>query len=152
MKAIFAGLLLTLGVMSAAQARQSAPVIDWIDIPVATASGKPVKAEQVREAIIAAGNGLTWEVHSNPNGKGLVATVLVRNKHTAVVNIPYDATKYSILYSSSINLNYEVSNLDVYRQMAPNDKSPDGIRVIHPNYNSWVNNLRMAIQRELNKL
>ncbi|MBQ7617352.1 MAG: hypothetical protein IJS50_00615 [Desulfovibrio sp.] len=62
------------------------------------------------------------------------AKLIVRAKHTIVVSIPYTATSYSINYKNSINMEYNVNNL--------------GVEVIHPNYNNWVNHLRLAINKK----
>ena len=57
----------------------------------------------------------------------VVATIYVRS-HMAKVDIIYDAAAYSIRYNDSENLGYK-----------------DG--KIHRNYNKWVLNLNMDIQR-----
>ena len=54
-----------------------------------------------------------------------------------VVEIPYSTTQYSLIYKSSINMNYEVL---------------EGVPVIHPNYNKWVQTFSTAIRLELMKL
>ncbi len=59
----------------------------------------------------------------------LEATIYVRS-HMGKVDIMYDAAAYAIRYNSSENLGYK------------NGK-------IHRNYNKWVNNLNMDIQRAL---
>lgn len=61
----------------------------------------------------------------------IVATLHLR-EHEAVVDIIYDTQSYSILYKSSQNLQYNETN-----------------RTIHKNYNSWIRNLNVSIQREL---
>jgi len=48
-------------------------------------------------------------------------------EHTAIVDIPYSAKSYSILYKSSVNLT---------------EKSGQ----IHKNYNGWVQNLDQRIR------
>ena len=63
------------------------------------------------------------------NGFPLVGTLILRT-HTAVVEIPYSATSYSIRYRSSIDLNEAGGK-------------------IHKNYNSWVQNLTHGINGQL---
>ncbi len=95
---------------------------------VISAAGKPLSADQVREAIIRAGVGLGWIVKEAGPGK-LVGTLVLRT-HTAVVDIAYSTTNYSITYKSSIDL-----------------KESGG--KIHPNYNGWILNLTRAINAQL---
>ena len=64
-----------------------------------------------------------------PQAPGLVRGTLNLRTHQAVVDIPYDTQRFSIRYVSSSNLDY------------------DG-RVIHRNYNSWVQNLQNAIMAQ----
>ena len=55
----------------------------------------------------------------------------MRGKHTAIVEIPYSASGFSIKYRDSVNLNYR--------------KDDNGVEMIHPNYNRWVEKLRREI-------
>jgi hypothetical protein len=59
----------------------------------------------------------------------LVGTLMLRS-HTAVVEIPYSATSFSIKYRSSINLDQSGGN-------------------IHKNYNGWIQNLYKGINTQL---
>src|SRR5436853_88263 len=81
-------------------------------------------APQVRQAIVTAGTALGWKIADAGPGK-LQGTLSLRT-HTAVVEIPYSATKYSILYKSSEGLG-------------------ESGGTIHGNYNGWVQNLDRAI-------
>lgn len=63
-------------------------------------------------------------------GSGHIEARLYIRSHTAVVDIVFDESKYSITYKDSKNLNYR-----------------DG--KIHRNYNRWVANLSQALQRSL---
>ena len=65
-----------------------------------------------------------------PEKPGLIVGTLNLRTHTAVVDIPYTTTSYSILYKSSVNLKQEGNT-------------------IHSNYNGWVQNLDQAIKRQL---
>lgn len=90
-----------------------------------------VSKEDVRKAIIRAGSALGWQIQENgPNA--LVGTLKLR-EHIAVVDIPYSAKQYSIVYKSSTNLNYDGAT-------------------IHSNYNGWIQNLQKGINSQLNTL
>ncbi len=117
-------------------AREPVPVIDLPNNAVATNSGKTVTAEQVKQAILTAAASKGWTVAQQPD-RQLVATILVRNKHTVVVDIAYSAESYSIVYKDSINMKFGVV---------------DGSKVIHPYYNRWTQALKEAIRIELLKL
>lgn len=73
---------------------------------------------------------LNWQPKKLDNNT-IQARIVVRNKHTVIVNIPYTNNSYSIEYSSSINM----------------DEKPDG--KIHRNYNNWVKNLSDKINIKL---
>lgn len=106
----------------------TAPIKNVDHEAITTAPNKTLRAEQVRSAIMRAGAALGWVIKDNgPNA--LVGTLNLR-KHTAVVDIPYSATSYSITYRSSINLNEK-----------------DG--KIHKNYNGWIQNLSNGIDVQL---
>ena len=98
------------------------PIQNITDAPIA--STKPLTAAQVKQAITVAGVGLGWQIAEDGPGK-LKGTLNLR-KHTAIVEIPYSAKKYSIIYQSSVNLD---------------EKNGE----IHRNYNSWVRNFEKAI-------
>jgi len=98
---------------------------------VSAGSGKAPTLQQVRGAIIAAGGSLGWQM-KDEGPSMLVGTLMLRN-HTAVVDIPYSTTSYSIKYHSSVNLN-------------------EGGGKIHKNYNGWIQNLTQAINRQLASL
>src|SRR6476660_7965502 len=95
----------------------SAPIANVNDAPVTASSGKALSLEQVRGAIVRAGGALGWRMADEGPNK-LIGTLQVRT-HTAVVEIPYSATSYSIKYRSSVNLEERGGN-------------------IHKNYNGWI--------------
>jgi hypothetical protein len=104
------------------------PIMNVDNAAVPTASGKPLTKEQVRSAIIRAGGALGWQMKDEGPDK-LVGTLVLRT-HTAVVEIPYSTTNYSIKYRSSIDLNESGGN-------------------IHKNYNGWIQNLNRGINTQL---
>jgi hypothetical protein len=143
---------------SAAYAREPVPVVNHIDVPVMTGSGKPVTADQVRDAIIKGGEKKDWAVTRSPNSELLSAKIVVRNKHTVVVSISYSAERFSIKYQDSINMNFKLADgpampsVGYAQYMNAPPSTPAGTPLIHPGYNSWVNYLLMSIQEELKVL
>ncbi len=117
-------------------ARHSVPIVNYNNVAVATSRDQALAADQVKQAILAAATTKGWSIAYQPDGK-LLATLNVRNKHTIVVEIAYTANSYSLTYKDSTNMNYAVV---------------DSERVIHPNYNKWVQDLSAAIRGELLKL
>jgi hypothetical protein len=92
-------ILLTLSLIGC----RTAPVYNVDEAPV-NASGK-VTLDDVKKAIIAAGVGLGWQMKAVEPGH-IVASLFIR-KHSAVVDIPYTASSYSIQYKDSTELNYD---------------------------------------------
>ncbi|MCU7844746.1 MAG: hypothetical protein KZQ93_12990 [Candidatus Thiodiazotropha sp. (ex Monitilora ramsayi)] len=120
--AFVAMIALTMGLIGC----RTAPVYNVEEAPV-NASSK-VSAENVKKAIMSAGAGLGWQMKEVKPGQ-IVGSIFLR-KHSAVVDIPYSATKYSIIYKDSTELKYDGS-------------------MIHSNYNGWIQNLDRAIQARL---
>lgn len=112
------------GVSSASWGGQ--PIQDVNDAPIVSAS--PMSVEKVKFSIMAAGTSLGWKMADV--GPGRIQGTLNLRTHTAIVDIPYSATKYSIVYKSSVNLDEKNGQ-------------------IHRNYNSWVQNLSKKIAVEL---
>ena len=103
------------------------------DFPTAGAH-KNITENQMHDAIVKACADHSWRV-SEPSPNTIEATIVVRNKHTVVVSIPYTATHYNINYKSSINMEYKTKS--------------DGSSSIHPNYNNWVSRLDKAIRQNV---
>lgn len=87
-----------------------------------------VTTEQVKEAIVTAGQGRDW-IMSEAGPGVLNATQNVR-KHSVTVRINYSEKEYTISYVNSVNL------------LASGGE-------IHRAYNHWVNNLDKDIQKRL---
>ena len=98
------------------------------NVDQAAVPSKTMTSDQVRLAIIRAGDGLGWKMKDDGPGK-MIGTLVLR-KHVAVVDIPYTATSYSIKYRSSVELDEK-----------------DG--KIHKNYNGWIQNLTRNITAQL---
>lgn len=89
--------------------------------------------DNVTRAIIRAGGSLGWQMKKVKDGE-IIGTLYLRD-HMAQVKIPYSTKDYSILYLKSSNLNYDEEK-----------------KIIHSNYNGWIQNLNRAIQTQLSTL
>jgi hypothetical protein len=134
-----------------AHARTPVPIINYENIAIATSSGKALQAEQVKQAITLAATSKNWTVNVSADGS-ILATLVVRNKHTVVVKIDYDTSKYSINYNDSKNMKYGIIDVQPTITSSNTDQSHNGQGEIHPFYNKWVQELKDAIQAELLKL
>ena len=134
-----------------AEARTPVPIINYENIAIATNSGKSIQVDQVKQAISMAATSKGWRVAYSPDGS-LLATLVVRNKHTVVVKIAYDVNKYSINYNDSNNMKYGIINVQQTMASSNTDQSHNGQGEIHPFYNKWVLELKDAIRIELLKL
>ncbi len=105
---------------------------------------KVLTAEEVQKGIREAAAKLGWRVEPGEPGH-IIATLQVR-QHTAVVDIAYSQTSYSIVYKDSTNLDYGVQTTSGIEQgkIVTSKRS-----VIHANYNKWVQQLNDAIFRRL---
>ncbi|MCU7853073.1 MAG: hypothetical protein KZQ80_12775 [Candidatus Thiodiazotropha sp. (ex Monitilora ramsayi)] len=120
--AFIAVIVLTIGLIGC----RTAPVYNVTDAPV-NASSK-ISATDVKKAIMSAGAGLGWQMKEVKPGH-IVGSLFLR-KHSAVVDIPFTTSGYSIQYKDSTELGYDGSN-------------------IHGNYNGWIQNLDRSIQARL---
>jgi len=107
---------------------RTAPIYNVKDAPVSVPAGQQATMASVEQAILRAGNGLGWQMKVEK--PGLIVGTLNLRTHTVVVDIPFTASSYSILYRSSVNLNQQGDS-------------------IHANYNGWVQNLDQAIRNQL---
>ncbi len=87
-----------------------------------------VTSEQVKEAIINAGQGRDWIMSAA--GPGVINATQNVRKHSVTIRINYSEKEYAIHYVNSVNL-----------------LAADG--EIHRAYNHWVNNLDKDIQKKL---
>ncbi|MDA0123136.1 hypothetical protein OH459_11120 [Vibrio sp. MM46] len=118
---LFISVLLTLLLVGCGRVQ---PVLNVEDTPVAY----DLQNKQVKSAIVQSATNRGWTIEETSPGV-LIAKINVRS-HFAEVKIPYSNKYYSIIYLNSVNL-----------------KASDG--KIHRNYNRWVNNLNVDIQRAL---
>lgn len=127
---VVASVLMTSCLLAVPSKVQAAPLVNPqpIQVPCETS------LKDVKKGIWLALIGRTW----NPvdKGEGLIeATVVVRGKHTLVVDIKYDTKSVAIRYKDSDNLSYHVSN--------------DGKATIHRNANSWMENIAKDTRNQL---
>lgn len=128
MRPVFFSLLI---LMATGVSHAGSPIQNMIDVPVPIrADGSGYAIDEVRTAIIKGCQARRWTAEIA--GDGLIrARLNVRNKHFAVVEIPYSASSYSIIYVSSENLDYKPKR-----------------ETIHRNYNKWVLNLSATINSQ----
>jgi hypothetical protein len=105
------------------------PMVDRAPIAVPEGTTPEVEAKAIRRALA----GRTWQVKAEQPGR-IDATILVRNKHTANIEIDYDPAQIAIKYVSSTNLDYQVI---------------DGTPMIHRFYPRWINYLMDDISKNL---
>src|SRR2546423_443049 len=102
MRKILRVLLLATLALTALQARahrEGVPIIDHENVSVVTSSGRTPTAADVAQAIRQAAASAHWEVADSGPGR-LVATLVVRGKHTVSTEIRYTAQAYSVKYQS----------------------------------------------------
>jgi hypothetical protein len=125
-------LIVSVFLATAVQAREAVPIINYENQLVA----KPLTIEQVKQAIVTAAATNSWTITKGPTENSVTATLVVRNKHTVIVNITYSKESFSVVYAGSINMKYQ-----------PNA----GTGVIHPFYNKWSRDLVDTIQANLER-
>lgn len=96
--------------------------------------GRDLTLAQAETAITRGGNTLGWRTQK-VGTKHMKATINVRGKHTAIVDITYDNDSFVIMRNQTENLRYDAKT-----------------GKIHKNYNSWVQNLENAIVLEASQM
>ena len=124
----------TLSVFALTLFGASAHAAKLVDPPSAE-WGCELSNERVLQGITAGLIGRGWVLSSNDKNGNLVAQVIVRGKHTLVVDITYTTTSFDIDYKSSDNLKYKVKS--------------DGVAYIHRNANSWMDNIQTDFSAQL---
>ena len=117
---------------TAVAARSAVPIVEHENLAATTGGGQPASAEQIRRAFMAGGARRNWTFTEEGPNK-LVGRLNVRT-HQISVDIPISDGKFSVLYKDSVNMKYGTE---------------DGKKVIHPQYNNWVNNLLGDMRAEL---
>ena len=127
--------MLLVAAVAIAGCRMGVPVYNATDVaysPIAASSS--LGRSDYKNAIIRAGTQRGWTFQDAGPGH-LVGDLAVRGKHFATVDIFYDTDSFTINYRDSRNLEYDPAT-----------------RQIHPNYNSWVQNLQQDIQAEVTRM
>jgi len=127
-------LVLSLALPLAACRVRQARITNFVDMPVYGAQHNSLAQAQVRKVILDACAKRDWVAREIAPGL-ISATIDVRNKHMAQVEIAYSGTSYSIIYKNSSNLKYDAST-----------------NTINRSYNTWVTNLRQDIDVGLAKI
>ena len=126
--------LAVVGVVGSTSIAHSANLKD----PEPSLWGCDLSPEQVLQGIRAGLVGRGWIVTEDDGQGNLVAQILVRAKHTLIVDIVYNDQSFDINYKDSDNLDYRIRR--------------NGTVNIHRNANSWMNNIRMDITAQLSAL
>ncbi len=100
----------------------------------ASTSYKALSLGDYERAIIRAGAERGWVFNRIRPGH-LEASITVRGKHYALVDVYYDTVEFSLIHKASRNLNYDPVQ-----------------GVIHPNYNNWIRNLEEDIRAEVQRM
>ena len=104
-------------------------VMNFVQEPIpASIDGKPYSLEQVQKAILKACRNKGWSAAVEAPGR-IVASITIRSRHRAKVEIPFTESLYSIRYLESMGLNYRNG-------------------YIHSRYNHWVASLDAEIKKE----
>ena len=123
----WAAMVASVLVLLAVGCRGSVPVYNVTDAPVVASKPNP-SLDEVGKAIQRAGIALGWQMKETKPGH-IIATLQISG-HVAVVDVNYSVKSYSIRYKDSTELDYNGGN-------------------IHPNYNSWIQNLDKGIRAQL---
>jgi hypothetical protein len=110
-------------------------LVEWKDVAAVTSSGKPASAEDIKKAFMVGGAHRGW-VFSD-SGPGKMTGKLVVRTHTLVMDLKYEAGKYTLSYLDSVNLDY---------------KDDAGKKTIHKAYVNWNTNLMNDARAELLRL
>ena len=143
-------ILTTLAMLGCSSVNGPDPVamVQYDNVPIVTKSGKNLSLREVRQVITDSAIEAGWKVVDSQTGP-VVGTYEYKNKHFATVKIDYTPQSFSIVYESSKNLKYRIS--DQYESYEPVQigaakRYPKGTPLIHGVYNNWVKTLKDKIQ------
>ncbi len=131
---VFLSVMFLLTFASAACSRHTVPLVNYENLAIPSRSVKTLSLEDINKALTVAAAEKNWKLSNAGPGKA-TATLIVRGKHTILVDIAYTTTELSLKYKDSINMHY---HSDI-----------NGNITIHPNYNKWVGDFIEAINKEL---
>ena len=110
-------------------AKQMPLVLNIEQEPIpASLDSKSYTPEIVQRAILSACRKKGWSANVVEQGK-IVASITIRTRHRAKIEVSYTATHYSIRYIESSGLSYRNGH-------------------IHSNYNHWIAKLDAEIKKE----
>lgn len=127
--------IVALAAMAFAQAAGAAVTIENIEDRRHNAPADS-SLEDIERSIISAASERDWFVTGRTEGR-LLLSIVVRQKHEAIVAVEFDKETFSILYVDSVNLDYDpkdkvmVGGAHKKRRVIPGPR-------IHRNYNRWV--------------
>ena len=128
-------LLTVVFMLISAPSSAASPIQNMIDVPVPIRTdGSQYSIDEVRAAIIQGCQTRRWTAEI-AGEEAIRAKLNIKNKHLAVVEIPYSESTYSIIYTSSTNLDYSAAR-----------------QSIHRNYNKWILQLSTEINRQFQTL
>jgi hypothetical protein len=108
------------------------PIENLVDLPVPIRpDGSLYTLDEVRAGIIRGSQTRLWSAEIAEENV-IRAKLNVKNKHFAVVEIPFSESAYSIIYVSSENLDYNPTR-----------------ETIHRNYAKWIYRLSTSINDQL---
>lgn len=125
-------------------------MVQYDNVAIVTGSGKSLSLQEVRKVITDSAIEAGWKV-TDGQVRPVVATYEYKNKHFATVKIEYTQRNFSIVYESSKNLKYRIS--EQYESYEPAQtgaapRYPKGTPLIHAIYNNWVKMLEEKIQSD----
>lgn len=143
---------LCLALAGPAAARSSVPIVNHPQVSWAQPAGEALSLAQIRDRIIQACQERGWRAEPGSAPDTLLATLVVRNKHTIRVNIAYRADAFDITYAGSDNMNYVVKEPSPWAVSQEPGSQPEArTELIHPNYNRWVGLLIGTLRARLER-
>ncbi len=113
--------------------RRSVPIVNYDNVPIVVRSNKTPSLEDINKAVAVAATIKHWTL-SNATPGHATASLVVRDKHTVVVDIVYTEKALSMRYKDSTNMHYQ---------------NRDGDEYIHRKYNKWTSAFLDAINKEI---
>jgi hypothetical protein len=89
--------------------------------------------DTLQQAIKSGAAAQGWKITNQTDGR-MELLRIVRDEHTMIIEVTYDPTGYRVRYLQSTNLMYDEQGA-----------KGRNLRVIHGNYNEWINDLVLAI-------
>ncbi|HRE19003.1 MAG TPA: hypothetical protein PLW86_18360 [Rhodocyclaceae bacterium] len=132
MRNLFAVCFALMFSLSAEASRDPVPMSNFENVSLEAPSGKALGMSDIRTAIVRAASKQAWTLVDAAPGK-LTATLNVNGKHMVIVDIVYSVEKFSVIYVDSMGIKAGVH---------------EGVPVIHPSYNRWLQNLVNGIRLE----